>query len=333
MTSNMNNTIHPQIPKLNGKNYYHWSIQMRVLFESQDLWSIIEDRRVVEKILRRLTRKFEYIVVAIEESKDLSTLSLENLLGTLQSHELRMKQFDHTPYEQAFQLQSSNSHDKSKDVERPEHHDNKGKGRGKPLSQIQCYYCQKYGHTIKFCRKRIGDEKGATFIHKEEGNGDDTMFMMFSNREVPFDDTWYIDSGCSNHMSGNKELFVNIDDSLKKEVRTGDDKRLSVYGTGDIMVITKLGKKKIQNVYYVPGLRHNLLSVGQLLQRNYDIHFKNGSCLIKDPSGNTLGRINMTENKMFPLNFKEETLFSFKLTTEQTALLWHHRFGTRTLDT
>ena len=48
----------------------------------------IEDKRVVEKILLSLTRKFEYVVVAIEESKDLSTLSLENLLGILQSHEL-----------------------------------------------------------------------------------------------------------------------------------------------------------------------------------------------------------------------------------------------------
>lgn len=33
----------PQLPKLNGRNYFHWSIQMQVLFESQDLWGIIED--------------------------------------------------------------------------------------------------------------------------------------------------------------------------------------------------------------------------------------------------------------------------------------------------
>ena len=54
--------------------------------------AILEDKRVVEKILRSLTKKFEYVVVAIEESKNLEDFSLENLLGTLQSHELRMKQ-------------------------------------------------------------------------------------------------------------------------------------------------------------------------------------------------------------------------------------------------
>ena len=43
----------------------------------------IEDQRTVKKILRSLTRKFESIVVAIEKSKDLSTLSVKSLLGSL----------------------------------------------------------------------------------------------------------------------------------------------------------------------------------------------------------------------------------------------------------
>jgi len=73
----------------------------------------LDGRKMVEKILRSLTRKFEYIVVAIEESKDLSFLSLESLIGTLQSHELRIKQFDSASYEQAFQIQQSNPQERS----------------------------------------------------------------------------------------------------------------------------------------------------------------------------------------------------------------------------
>ena len=42
-----------------------------------------DDKRFVEKILRSLTTKFEYIVLAIEEYKDPSTLYLEILFGTL----------------------------------------------------------------------------------------------------------------------------------------------------------------------------------------------------------------------------------------------------------
>lgn len=78
---------------------------------------VIEDRRVIEKILRSITRKFEYVVVAIEESKDLSELSLESFLGTLQSHELRMNQFESPSLEQAFQTQSTWQSDQNKDFQ------------------------------------------------------------------------------------------------------------------------------------------------------------------------------------------------------------------------
>ena len=44
---------------------------------------------MVEKILGSLANKFEHAVVAIEESKDLETLSIEELIGSLEVHEQR----------------------------------------------------------------------------------------------------------------------------------------------------------------------------------------------------------------------------------------------------
>ena len=48
---------------------------------------VLTSRSVVAKILRSLAPKFDNVVVAIEESKGLSTFTKEELQGTLEYHE------------------------------------------------------------------------------------------------------------------------------------------------------------------------------------------------------------------------------------------------------
>ena len=50
------------------------------------------DQQIVEKILRTLTLQFEYIVTSIEESRDLSVLTVDELIGSLQMHEQWLKE-------------------------------------------------------------------------------------------------------------------------------------------------------------------------------------------------------------------------------------------------
>ena len=66
----------------------------------------LTDQRVVEKVLRSLPKKFEMVVTALLESKDLTNFSIEELICSLLSHEARMT-LDLGTLEHAFQTKVS----------------------------------------------------------------------------------------------------------------------------------------------------------------------------------------------------------------------------------
>lgn len=50
----------------------------------------ISDQTILENILRPLTPKFDYIIVAIEEYKRLEVLKVEELQGSFEAYEQRL---------------------------------------------------------------------------------------------------------------------------------------------------------------------------------------------------------------------------------------------------
>jgi len=72
---------------------------------------------------------------------------------------------------------------------------------------------------------------------------------------------WYLDSGCSKHMTGDKSKFLCISYKQEWHVTYGDINKGRILGRGSI------GDKHIlviHDVIYVEGLKHNLLSISQL---------------------------------------------------------------------
>jgi hypothetical protein len=107
------------------------------------------------------------------------------------------------------------------------------------------------------------------------------------------------------HMTGKKKLFSSIDSSIQYGITLGYDYHVKALGKGVVSVLTKKNEKKdILDVFYVPNIRHNLISIGQLIQNCYDVRFKDSTCTILDkpPSIRLVENFQMSKNKMFPLN-------------------------------
>ena len=67
-------------------------------------------------------------------------------------------------------------------------------------------------------------------------------------------------------MTGNLNLFSSLDNSVQIDVTLGNNDQVTVLGKGTVNILTKQGEHKyMPNVYHVEGLKHNLLSIGQLI--------------------------------------------------------------------
>ena len=68
----------------------------------------ISDQMIVEKILRSLSQKFDFIVVAIQEAKDVKTMKVEELQSSLEAHELLvLDRSSERSVQQALQVQTT----------------------------------------------------------------------------------------------------------------------------------------------------------------------------------------------------------------------------------
>ncbi|RVW97635.1 Retrovirus-related Pol polyprotein from transposon TNT 1-94 [Vitis vinifera] len=90
------------------------------------------------------------------------------------------------------------------------------------------------------------------------------------------EDTWFLDSGCSNHMCGKKDYFSDFDGTFHDSVKLGNNTSMSVLGKGNVRLKVNEMTQIITRVFYVPELKNNLLSIGQLQEKRLTILFQHG---------------------------------------------------------
>lgn len=157
-------------------------------------------------------------------------------------------------------------------------------------------------------------------MHENKAKHSGTL-LIASDRDLSY--IWYLDSGSSKHMTGNTNLFSKIAKANYGQVTIGEAKSYKIEGVGEISFKTKTTKiEKMSEVYYVPELQSNLLSIGHLMRKDFDIHFVDNLCTMKKKS-QIIANIGLSSNNLFPLKLdvlKTTCYLTFK---EEVFKLWH----------
>ncbi|XP_039133232.1 uncharacterized protein LOC120270281 [Dioscorea cayenensis subsp. rotundata] len=190
------------------------------------------EEEVVAKVLHSLSSKFDYVAMVIDESKNISKLSLQELTSSLEAHEVRVNRVVVRIGERVLHIRSETvplkEGQSGNSSTRTSWCGSRGRGkRGDNKSHIQCFNCKKFSHVKANCwAKDKQVEKNITLVTKAlEANN---LFMACSNTRIDANSIWLVDRGCSNHMSVVIELFISLDESQKEDVRLVKNKEIRV---------------------------------------------------------------------------------------------------------
>ena len=150
-----------------------------------------------------------------------------------------------------------------------------------------------------------------------------TIIFMFSF-QVPKKERWILDSGCSKHMTGDASLLSEIKHKMLGQVTFGDD------GKGTAIGIGKVGnpsKPLIEDVLLVKGLKHNLLSISQLCDKGYKVHFEKKKCTIYDCDMKTILFSGFRKHNIYFLSMSKHVREICLFANTSNTNLWHKRLG------
>jgi transposase InsO family protein len=136
---------------------------------------------------------------------------------------------------------------------------------------------------------------------------------------------WYLDSGCSKHMTSDKTLLKEVQMGKGGRITYGDGSQSKVIGKG-IIDIPSLGTS--QEALYVEGLKANLLSISQFCDNDLVVQFSKKECNIFDSSGRWLmGGERTADNCYGLLGLTADPQIFCNNATIDDSELWHQRLG------
>jgi transposase InsO family protein len=231
---------------------------------------------------------------------------------------------------------------------------------GTPRRKGRCRNCGIYGHWKEDCKKPPRRERKeeahvatadnespslllatASVIHVLKAPSvacvsaaRETDVVHLNERKVyPRDqdedqDIWVLDTGASNHMTGRRDALSSLDTSVRGTVKFGDGSLVNIEGIGSVVLQTKKeGHKVLTDVYYIPKLRSNIVSLGQLEEGGCKVVLEDGFCKVYDAERLLLARAPRVKNRLYLLNLHLAAPVCLISKADDLAWLWHGRYG------
>ncbi|GKB35873.1 retrovirus-related pol polyprotein from transposon TNT 1-94 [Tanacetum coccineum] len=137
---------------------------------------------------------------------------------------------------------------------------------------------------------------------------------------------WYMNSGCSKHMTRNRSQLINFVNKFLGTVKFGNDQIAKIMGYGDYQI----ENVTISKVYYVKGLGHNLFSVGQFCDSDHEVAFRKHTCFVRNLEGVDLlmgSRGTDLYTLSIGLMIKSSLICLLSKASKTKSWLWHRRLS------
>ena len=326
--------------------------------KSASLGENIEESKLVKKFLSSLPRKkYIQIVASLEQVLDLNSTTFEDIVGRLKAYEERISEDNTDGGEEQNKLMYASSENQNFQSNRDYNgrggrggrFPSRGRGRGRyyrefDISKITCFRCDKNGHFASSCPDRVlklQEAYESRSDRAEETQEADRLLMhevVYLNEknvkpkefetESDSERVWYLDNGASNHMTGKRKYFKKIDETVTGKVRFGDDSRIDIKGKGSILFINQDGSKKLlADVYYIPDLKSNIISLGQATESGCEVRMKEGDLTLHDREGKLIVKAKRSINRLYKVLMDIVDDHCLHVAAKSESNTWHARLG------